>query len=128
MQEFFSQMVEVERSGHGFEETVERIKEAAEKNGWKVTGVLDVRESLGINVCIVEICNSKYAGRALKKPETRWVAAMMPCRFAVAENPDGVYVYAMNMGLFAGAVEGELSEVFKGISEEDRKILSQALG
>ncbi len=128
MQEIFSQMVRVEKSGHGFEATVERIKNAAEKNGWKVTGILDLRESLGVNVCIIEICNAEYAGSALKKPETRWVGAMMPCRFAVAENPDGVYVYTMNMELFAKAVAGELSDVFRRIAEDDHNILSDALG
>ena len=47
----------------------------------------------------------------------------MPCHFSVVENPDGVYVYCMNMGIFAKTIPGELGEILSEVSEIDKEII-----
>ena len=101
MEEFMSQMVKVVKSKYPYEETVERLKAKTKELGWNVIGEHDLAEKVGVKLTIIEVCNKDFAKKALEKPEHRWISAFMPCHFSVVENPDGVYVYCMNMGLFA---------------------------
>ncbi|AHL21749.1 DUF302 domain-containing protein [Thermococcus nautili] len=121
------QMINAGKSKYSYEETIGKIKAKVEEIGWSVVAEHDMEKKVGIRVYIIELCNKEFAKKALEKPENRWVSAFMPCRIAVAENPDGVYVYGMNMGAFAGMAPGELGELFKKVSEVDEVILNSVL-
>ncbi|CAI1491931.1 MULTISPECIES: DUF302 domain-containing protein [Thermococcus] len=121
------QMINAGKSKYSYEETIGKIKAKVEEIGWSVVAEHDMEKKVGVRVYIIELCNKEFAKKALEKPENRWVSAFMPCRIAVAENPDGVYVYGMNMGVFAGMAPGELGELFKKVSEVDEVILNSVL-
>ncbi len=127
MEDMMKQMVKGVKSRYGFEETLERLKKKTEEVGWTVIGEYDFREKVGLKFAIIEVCNRDFATRAVSKPENRWVSAMMPCKFSVIEMPDGVYVFGMNMGLFAKMVPGELGELLSEVAEIDEKIISAVL-
>ncbi len=127
MENLMAQMVKVVKSSYPYEETVKRIKEKTKELGWSVIGEHDLAEKVGVKLTIIEVCNKEFAKRALEKPENRWISAFMPCHFSVVENPDGVYVYCMNMGAFSGMISGELGEVLKEVAEVDEVILSVVL-
>ena len=121
------QMINAGKSKYSYEETIEKIKAKVEEIGWSVVAEHDMEKKVGVRVYIIELCNKEFAKKALEKPENRWISAFMPCRLAVADNPDGVYVYGMNMGAFAGMAPGELAEILKKVSEVDEAILSSVL-
>ena len=127
MEEIMKQMVKGVKSKYGFEETVERLKKKTEELGWTVIGEYDFREKVGIPFAIIEVCNKEFATKAISKPENRWISAMMPCKFSIIEMPDGIYVFGMNMGLFAKMISGELGELLSEVSEIDEKIISTVL-
>ncbi|WP_457549059.1 DUF302 domain-containing protein [Archaeoglobus sp.] len=115
-------------SRYGFEETVERLKDACEKRGWKVANVLNMKENLGKDVVIVEICKKEFAERVLSDEKNYWISAMMPCRFAVCKQGNGVFVYGMNMEVFAQMIEGEVGKILQEVAEEEKAILSSLNG
>ena len=127
MEEVMRQMVKGVRSRYGFEETLERLKKKTEEVGWTVIGEYDFREKVGIQFAIIEVCNRDFATKAISKPENRWISAMMPCKFSVIEMPDGIYVFGMNMGLFAKMAPSELGELLSEVAEIDEKIISAVL-
>ena len=123
------ELVEVVKSKYGFDETVEALKKASEENGWNVANKLDMRESpLGKEIVIIEICKRDVASQVLSREENFWVSAMMPCRISVCKQRDGVYVYRMNTKAFSNMVRGEMAEIFKGIAEEEEKIVKSVIG
>jgi len=127
MEGIMTRIVKVVKSRYPYGETVERVKARIGELGWSVVGEHDMEEKVGVRVYIIELCSGEFAKRALEKPENRWVSAFMPCRIAVAENPDGVYVYGMNMGAFAEVAPGELGKLFEKVSEVDDAVLSSVL-
>ncbi|WP_456368275.1 DUF302 domain-containing protein [Thermococcus sp.] len=124
MEEMMRQIVRGVKSRYGFEETIERLKKKTEELGWSVIGEYDFREKVGIDFAILEVCNREFATKAISKPENRWISAMMPCKFSVIEMPDGIYVFGVNMRLFAEMVSGELGELLSEVAEIDEKIIS----
>ncbi|NPA47251.1 MAG: DUF302 domain-containing protein [Thermococci archaeon] len=120
-------MVVTKRSRYGYEETIERIKKAAEEAGWSVVGEVDFEAKIGIKGYVVEICNGGFAKRALGKEENRWIAAFMPCRIAVVQNSDGVYVHSMNMAAFAEMIPGEIGDLLREVSKADDEITNAVL-
>ncbi len=121
------QMIKAVKSKYGFEETIEKLKKKTEELGWTVIGEYDFREKVGIPFAIIEVCNKEFATKAISKPENRWISAMMPCKFSIIEMPDGIYVFGMNMELFAKMIPGELGELLSEVSEIDEKIISAVL-
>jgi len=111
-------------SCYGFEETVEKLKSASEQRGWKVVNVIDLRENLGKEIAIVEICKKEFAEKVLSSENNYWVSAMMPCRFAVCKQSNGVYVYSMNMESFAQMIGGEVGKMLGAVAEDEKAILS----
>ena len=124
MEEMMRQIVRGVKSRYGFEETIERLKKKTEELGWSVIGEYDFGEKVGIDFAIIEVCNREFATKAISKPENRWISAMMPCKFSVIEMPDGIYVFGVNMRLFAEMVSGELGELLSEVAEIDEKIIS----
>ena len=127
MEEMIRQMVKGVKSKYGFEETIERLKKKTEEVGWTVIGEYDFREKVGIQFAIIEVCNRDFATKAISKPENRWISAMMPCKFSIIEMPDGIYVFGMNMGLFAEMVPGELGELLSEVARVDEEIIGSVV-
>jgi uncharacterized protein (DUF302 family) len=92
-----SEMAYVARSNKSFAETVEAVSVAAERVGWAVLAVHDMRGRFcakGFDwdpgLTIVELCKSGYAS-AMVAVDPR-LALHLPCPVVVREDDDGVEV------------------------------------
>lgn len=81
---------------NSFVETVEKIKEQTEANGFRVLHIHDVKATLeekGFEIHplkIIEVCNAKYAYTALQIDVT--VSLLMPCRINVYDKGEEVII------------------------------------
>lgn len=121
-------VVELE-SALGFEQTIETIQAAAERQGWKVPKTYRLCKSLAQHgyqvrpVAVIELCRPDYAARLLSQDASRLVSAFMPCRISVYEREDGGVVVAhMNTGLMGGFFPGEIGRVL-GLASRDTDVI-----
>jgi uncharacterized protein (DUF302 family) len=121
-------------SRYGLDETVAKLKSAAEANGWTVPAVRNMNASLakqGVDfprqVRLVEVCKAEYAESVLASD--RHVATLMPCAFAVFEADDGsVHISAMNTGLMGTMFGGNIAEVMGGkVGPDEHKMLAEVI-
>jgi uncharacterized protein (DUF302 family) len=116
------------QSKYGFGATVDTLSKVAVNNGWKVTIVHDLQETMKKNgkevlpVKVMEICNPGLAYQILSKDDLRDVSPMLPCRISVYEKSDGkTYVSRMNAPAFAEMIGGEaaktITEAFRIVEE-----------
>ncbi|MFA5784550.1 MAG: DUF302 domain-containing protein, partial [Phycisphaerae bacterium] len=129
-----SMMIITAESNLGFDETVAALQERITQNGWVVSGVTNMNQSMakhGIEfeprVSIVKLCNPEYAKNILTTD--RHISTMMPCTMSVWEDDDGkVYLSKMNMGLMAKMFGGNISKVMGGdVVRDEEKILEGLL-
>jgi uncharacterized protein (DUF302 family) len=128
-----SSMILKERpSKYDLEKTVEKITEAAQKEGWVVSGVLKIDKSIKKHggkevrpVRIINICQPHYASQILQKDKDRIVSVMMPCTISVYEQSDGnVYVATTNSRLLGKLFGGTVSKIMgRNIAAEQKKII-----
>ncbi len=113
-------------------ETVEKIKENAIKEGWVVAGVSKMHESVKKHgghdlseVYLVNLCQADHAYKILSKDENKIVSVMMPCTISVYKKSDGkTYVGSMNAGLLGKAFGGVVAEVMGNtVAEQQLKFL-----
>lgn len=116
------------------DETVAKLKESVEANGWSVAGVKDMQKSLakqGVDfphrVKLVEICHPDHAQSVLTSD--RHLATLMPCALAVYEDDDGaVRISGMNTGLMGKMFGGNVADVMGGaVAEDEEKILAEVV-
>ncbi len=110
---------------YNFEETVKLLTETITSNGWKISVVHDLQESMKkadkevLPVKVFEICNPKHSYRLLSKDEERIYSSLMPCRFSVYEKSDGkVYISRMNSILLSAQIGGLVEEVMTSATNE----------
>jgi uncharacterized protein (DUF302 family) len=110
---------------YNFEETVKLLAETITSNGWKISVVHDLQESMKkadkevLPVKVFEICNPKHSYRLLSKDEERIYSSLMPCRFSVYEKSDGkVYISRMNSILLSAQIGGLVEEVMTSATNE----------
>lgn len=115
-------MLKEQMSPYGVEDTVARLKAAAEADGWVVSSVVKLDESVKKHggpevrpVRLVNLCQAQHAGKILSGDDARIVSVMMPCTVSVYEKSDGsVWVGSMNPGLLGKMFGGVVSEVMAG--------------
>jgi uncharacterized protein (DUF302 family) len=112
---------------YNFEETVKLLTETITSNGWKISVVHDLQESMKkadkevLPVKVFEICNPKHSYRLLSKDEERIYSSLMPCRFSVYEKSDGkVYISRMNSILLSAQIGGLVEEVMTSATNETK--------
>lgn len=124
-------MLVTHESRLGFDETVAALEEAAEAEGWVVSGTRDMNASLAQHgqelprrVRIVELCHPEYARDILTTD--RELSSMMPCAISVWETDAGeVRVTQMNTGLVGRMFGGNVARVMGGrVAEDERSIVS----
>ncbi|WP_294067804.1 DUF302 domain-containing protein [Proteiniphilum sp. UBA1028] len=120
------------KSRYGFDETVSRLSEVVQENGWKVIQILDLQETMRKNgkevlpVKVVELCKPDYAYRLLCDDDLRIYANMMPCRISVYRKSDGqTYVSRMNPAMFASQIGGVMLEVMSGAFKDAEGFITQ---
>jgi len=106
----------------GLDATVDRLTKAAKAEGWVVSGVQKLDESIRKHggpavrpVRLVNLCHPEHAGKILAEDGARIVSVMMPCTIAVYEKSDGtVWAASMNAKLMGKLFGGVVSEVMAG--------------
>ncbi|HVL38901.1 MAG TPA: DUF302 domain-containing protein [Fimbriimonadaceae bacterium] len=118
----------VVESKYGFEETVEKVKQAAEAEKYPVQGVHEISailESKGFPrepLTVVEVCNAKSASASLEN-DIR-VALMMPCPIAVYREDGKIKVMTFNTRQMAMMYKGAtMAQVGAEVDVALRKIL-----
>jgi uncharacterized protein (DUF302 family) len=120
-----SMMIVTEESKLGFDETVAALETAIKEQGWASPGTMDMNASMakhGVTfaprVKLVQLCKAEYASEVLTSD--RYVASLMPCKFAVWESDDGrVYISKMNTGLMGKLFGGTIAKVMGGSVAKD---------
>jgi uncharacterized protein (DUF302 family) len=109
-------------SSVGLDATVDRLTGAAKAEGWVVSGVQKLDQSIKKHggpavrpVRLVNLCHPQHAGKILAEDGARLVSVMMPCTIAVYEKSDGsVWAASMNAKLLGTLFGGVVSEVMGG--------------
>ena len=115
-------MLKVSKSQLTFEETVERVRENAEKVGWNVPSVLDLQKHYTEHgfgdmsrATVIYFCNPRGGYDISRDDEFKPMFVMMPTGVCVYETSTGeVQVARMNLGfmsvMFGGIVRRTLKE------------------
>lgn len=109
----------------GFEETVAAIKAAADKRGWKVTGVVDMQAEMrksgakdAKRMKVVNLCPVGANERVVKASAGK--APPLPCRATVFEGGDGkINVVRLNLHTLAKGMQGDLAKVLAELAAEE---------
>lgn len=125
------QMFLENESKYNFTETVEKLDEEIEKNGWKVTIIHDLQKTLKkydtevLPIKVFALCHPKHASKILIKDDERITSSLMPCRISVYEKSNGkTYISRMNSGIMSKSIGGIAEEVMSDASNEVEEILS----
>jgi len=79
-------------------------------------------------VTVIELCNPAHSGELLTRPDSRMMAAFMPCRIAVTDMGDGIAVGRMNAAPMLAAFEGPAAAVMGAAAAEIEQIIKKAVG
>lgn len=111
-------MLQEHASPYGVDETVERIRRNAVDQGWVVSGVRRLDESIRKHgggdlppVRLINVCQADHAHRILDEGDQRIVSVMMPCTISVYEKGGETYIGTMNAGLMGRMFGGTVAEV-----------------
>lgn len=118
----------------GFQETIDHIKEKAKGHGWKIPSQWEAnfqanfKKVLGVDVgpvTAIKMCEAQVAADLLAKDENKYLAAMMPCTFAVYEKTDGkTYVSMMNLGVVGRAIGGDVATAMEKVMPQMRDMIA----
>jgi uncharacterized protein (DUF302 family) len=115
-------MFRVDTSPLGFDETIVRLQEAAEENGWVIPDTRDLQEQYheeGLTemtrCTILYFCNPQGGFDILTSSDAQKVfSVVIPTGVSVYETTDGqVEIAAMNFGLMSNFFSGVVKETFK---------------
>jgi uncharacterized protein (DUF302 family) len=127
-------MINENISKFGFDETVEKLVEAANQKGWKVPTTHQLDKSVAnagydvLQTTVIELCHPGHAGKILSNDEDKVVTSMMPCRLSVYKKSNGeVIVSRMNTGLISKLFGGNISDVMADATQETEEIVSVVL-
>ena len=129
-----SMMLKTHESTLGYDETIEALQTRIKEQGWVVSGVKKMNDSLakqGVDlepaVTTVGLCHPDYAESILTTD--RHMSVMMPCKFSVWQGDDGkVYLTQMNTGLMGKMFGGNVAKVMGGsVSADEEKMLEGLL-
>ena len=126
-------MLKEYQSPFGVEETVEQISQRAMAEGWVVSGVTPLNNSVKKHgggdlppVSLINLCEAHHAFNILKEDENKIVSVMMPCTMSVYQKADGkTYIGTMNAGLLGKMFGGTVAKVMGGeVAEQQEKFIS----
>lgn len=128
-------LIEEIPSPFDIDQTTERLEQAAEAEGWKVSGVRKLDESVLKNggpalrpVRLLEICEPNYAGALLDGDAQRMLSVLMPCTISIYEKSDGrVYVSRLNVSLLGKLFGGEADEILSGRVAADQDAIIRSV-
>jgi len=120
-------------SPYSVNETVEKISSNAKAEGWVISGVQPLHQSVKKHgggqldpVVLINLCQANHAFNILKEDANKMISVMMPCTISVYQKTDGsVYVATMNAGLLGTMFGGTVAEVMGGlVAAQQQKFIS----
>jgi uncharacterized protein (DUF302 family) len=126
-------MIQVYKSPLGLEATIEKLEQAIRDAGWKVPGSERFNETLAKGnvafphrVHLIKLCEPHLAAEVLA--DSREMACMMPCTFAVFEDDQGaVRISKINTQLMGKMFGGTIDRVMGGRVASDGKAMLKAI-
>lgn len=128
-------MLKEYQSPFGVEETVEKIKQNAVAEGWVVSSVTPLNESVKKHgggdlppIRLVNLCEAHHAFEILNEDANKVVSVMMPCTISVYQKADGkAYIGTMNAAVLGKMFGGTVAKVMGGaVAEQQQKFISFA--
>lgn len=130
----FSNVILENESRFGFDETIQKIHDNADENGWKIPTVHDLQETLRKNqidvqeVKVIELCKPLYSGALMKEDPTKFVSALMPCRISVYRKSDGkTYISRINSPMLSMFMGGTIGSVMGNAGTEMEVIIGRVI-
>lgn len=123
------------KSELSFDDTVNKVSEAAKKNGWHVPDIRNLQEVYHkaghkdmTKIKAITICKPHGAYKILSYDKNKRLAAMMPMQLAVYERKNGdVYVSGMNIGFMGKMFGGVITEVMNEGARDIKKTLNSII-
>jgi uncharacterized protein (DUF302 family) len=117
------------KSALGFEEVIEKVKEALKSEGFGVLTEIDVKETLKKKLDvdfhpyrILGACNPPFAYQALQAEDK--VGIMLPCNVIVQEKEDGVEIAAVDPVASMQVIDNpKLSEIASEIRNRLHRVI-----
>jgi uncharacterized protein (DUF302 family) len=115
----------------GFNETLEKVTEELQNEGFGVITEINVRETLKKKLdidfrpyVILGACNPHYAHEALGLDDK--IGALLPCNFVVQQVEGGTEVFAMNPEYTMSNLLGdEIKEISRAITGKVQNVLDR---
>jgi len=127
-------MIVENESKYGFDETVEKIKQASIEKGWKIPAIHRIDKSVNkaghfsLPVAVVELCHPDHAAKVLQDDRDKVVTSMMPCRVSIYETKSGkVIVSRMNTGLISKVFGETVAETMEGATNDTEVIFESVI-
>lgn len=123
------------KSELSFDDTVNKVSEAAKKNGWHVPDIRNLQEVYHkaghkdmTKIKAITICKPHGAYKILSYDKNKRLAAMMPMQLAVYERKNGdVYVSGMNIGFMGKMFGGVITKVMNEGARDIKKTLNSII-
>lgn len=123
--QLMSVMFDLRKSRHGFDETVNRIRDGATRRGWQIGEIKDVQSAMreagakdAKRMKVISLCPAGANDRVSKAGDGK--APPLPCRVTVFEGKDGtVHLVRMNVSNVARAMQGDLARTLAEIGAEE---------
>ncbi len=124
-------MFRVSKSEHGFDQTVQMVRENALRLGWDIPWQFELQQhyrDTGLSdmtkVVNMYLCNPQGGYDIMKDDAYKPMAAMMPTAVSVYETSTAeVYVSRMNLGRMSAVFGGKVKAALKGGGERLEKAL-----
>ena len=126
-------MLKEYQSPFGVEKTIERIKQNAVDEGWVVSNITPLNESVKKHgggdlppVNLINLCQAHHAFKILNEDHNKIVSVMMPCTISVYQKTDGkTYIGTMNAGILGKMFGGTVAKVMGGeVADQQKKFIS----
>jgi uncharacterized protein (DUF302 family) len=125
-------MFEPKQSKMGFEETVKALTSSAQREGWdiKTSIAMGAQASEGAQkdatkVHVFFMCPPTHFQRIEKDNKLKTMAAVMPCRYTVYQEPDGkVFIASVNNAKMSEMLGGEIGKLIADAGVAEKKLLA----
>lgn len=121
-------------SKYSFNETIDRLVSAVERNNWRMPHVHDLKVILSKSgydvksVKVLEICKPEFAYQILSKDKNRLASSLLPCRIAVYEMNNGDVIVSRMRGKEVGSLFGSvIANTMDLAGSQSEKIIFDAL-
>lgn len=126
--QMMSVMFDLRKSRLGFDETVNAIRAAGQKRGWKVGETHDVQAAMketgakdSKRMKVVSLCPAGANDKVSKAGGGK--TPPLPCRATVFDGKDGkVYVMRMNLVNLARTMQGDLAKAMAEVAAEEEAL------